>query len=294
MWFKMFTDWLRFLLHDDIWAYFFTFVPDEFMTPIASNCRISSYMLDQGECGACIAFAHATAIAMRLCLNMNIDFIPSPYRLFDCARGKCNKGLSFPELKKWLSNGVSDLNQSKQIYNQSCSAMHGPRFFMSNVMTGLRTIQIDIMQNGPVTGAIVVNNNFQVWGGGIYHINRSKALSIHKHAVVLVGWGAFPEPHWIIRNSWGTDWGEHGMGRLEFQTLDYAISYTNSWNPSSEFLWLFARVTGMGFSFLVKHLSLLFITMVCMILIVCYEQGPTDSHLKPKIKDCESGESACD
>ena len=32
------------------------------------------------------------------------------------------------------------------------------------------------------------------------------------HAVALTGWG--PD-YWIIKNSWGTEWGENGFGRIK-------------------------------------------------------------------------------
>ena len=40
------------------------------------------------------------------------------------------------------------------------------------------------------------------------------------HAVVLVGFGvdaATEDEYWIVRNNWGTTWGEHGYMRLKMQ-----------------------------------------------------------------------------
>ena len=34
---------------------------------------------------------------------------------------------------------------------------------------------------------------------------------IGAHAVVLVGWG---DNFWIVKNSWGADWGENGYFRI--------------------------------------------------------------------------------
>ncbi|KAJ9559582.1 hypothetical protein OSB04_004742 [Centaurea solstitialis] len=42
------------------------------------------------------------------------------------------------------------------------------------------------------------------------------------HAINLVGWGTTPEgcKYWILKNSWGQDWGEKGYMRIARQTAD--------------------------------------------------------------------------
>jgi len=45
------------------------------------------------------------------------------------------------------------------------------------------------------------------------------------HAVVIVGWGQSDElgKYWIVKNSWGTGWGENGYFRIERGTNAHAI-----------------------------------------------------------------------
>jgi hypothetical protein len=45
----------------------------------------------------------------------------------------------------------------------------------------------------------------------VYHISEE---TFEQHLIVILGWGSDPEPHWIIQNSWGTEWGERGRGKL--------------------------------------------------------------------------------
>lgn len=55
---------------------------------------------------------------------------------------------------------------------------------------------------------------FQHYGGDILD-NATKCGTNLDHAVALVGWGTDSgRDYWILRNSWGTTWGEQGYARL--------------------------------------------------------------------------------
>ena len=97
-------------------------------------------------------------------------------------------------------------------------------------------IQLEILQNGPVTTGFTVYNDFldsfgsptggfggQRYSPGSASTVGSTATSlIYKHdpgsqstgtahAVVIIGWGTYQgQAYWIIRNSWGTSWGTSG------------------------------------------------------------------------------------
>ena len=110
-------------------------------------------------------------------------------------------------------------------------------------------IQIEILQNGPVTTGFTLYHDFlysfaaneggrggqrfsasaneraSANGGGngkasalgstatslIYKWDGVSASTGTAHAVVIVGWGTYQDiPFWIIRNSWGTQWGTSG------------------------------------------------------------------------------------
>jgi len=65
--------------------------------------------------------------------------------------------------------------------------------------------------------AVVVEADKSVFGqykSGIF--NSSACGTDHDHATAVVGWGSSGKTdYWIMRNSWGTSWGEKGYMRLE-------------------------------------------------------------------------------
>jgi C1A family cysteine protease len=69
-------------------------------------------------------------------------------------------------------------------------------------------------KHGPVAVAIHVNERWARYKQGIYDDRCEGGIN---HAVVAVGYG-YDEPsnkdYWIIRNSWGKDFGEKGYIRM--------------------------------------------------------------------------------
>ena len=57
---------------------------------------------------------------------------------------------------------------------------------------------------------------FQSYTSGIF--NSSLCGTTLDHAVMVVGWGTSgTTDYWVLRNSWGTTWGEKGYMRVEVQ-----------------------------------------------------------------------------
>jgi hypothetical protein len=76
-------------------------------------------------------------------------------------------------------------------------------------------IRRDIYHWGPVSTGFTVHEDFTSWDGkGIYQWD-GKSKEAGGHAVVILGWGTENNvPYWIIRNSWGPEWGEGGYFRI--------------------------------------------------------------------------------
>lgn len=75
--------------------------------------------------------------------------------------------------------------------------------------------------DGPVVVKVQASDSFMRYKKGIFTDNTSRNSCYYSrgHAVLLVGydyeWGLFSNTdYWIVKNSWGKDWGESGYIRI--------------------------------------------------------------------------------
>ncbi|XP_050311717.1 cathepsin B-like isoform X2 [Anthonomus grandis grandis] len=74
-------------------------------------------------------------------------------------------------------------------------------------------IQREIMENGPVEGAIEVYEDFFSYKR-VYK-RTSSGTYIGGHAVKILGWGVENGvPYWLCANSWNKDWGDGGYFKI--------------------------------------------------------------------------------
>lgn len=80
--------------------------------------------------------------------------------------------------------------------------------------TGEDFIKRVIFNYGGCCVYLICDEAIMSYEGGIF--NHVPDDSVHTdHAVMLIGWND-REGYWIIKNSWGTDWGEEGYMRLKY------------------------------------------------------------------------------
>jgi len=75
------------------------------------------------------------------------------------------------------------------------------------------SIKNALLEYGPIPTYIFLYQDFMLYSGGIYRHRWGKPIA--PHMVTIVGYNDDPG-YWIVKNSWGTKWGENGWFRIEY------------------------------------------------------------------------------
>jgi len=72
---------------------------------------------------------------------------------------------------------------------------------------------------GPVSVALEAESTFQLYSSGI--LSADGCGTIMDHGVLVVGYGTDAgQDYWLVKNSWGTNWGEKGYIRLARDNIE--------------------------------------------------------------------------
>lgn len=193
-----------------------------------------SPILDQGNCGSCVAFAAIATMETQMKIASGFPDLPvrlSPQALHTCGGGSCVIGWWPGFAARYLQkHGVPD--EACMPYESgvtgkggSCSTIcadHAKRrvriasFTRPTVLFGnLKKVKREILK-GPLMTAMLVFEDFAAYGGGIYRHKKGRLVSAH--AVSIVGYDDSTQS-FIVRNSWGEEWGEKGFFRIAYDDV---------------------------------------------------------------------------
>jgi len=80
------------------------------------------------------------------------------------------------------------------------------------------------LQWGPIIVPIdAASPEFMFYSDGVYKPNKSSfkcRLPLPDHVVLITGWGVYKgETYFVIKNSWGKNWGQFGYGRVSAEFI---------------------------------------------------------------------------
>jgi len=176
---------------------------------------------NQGQCGSCWAFS-ATGGLEGAWMKKTGDLISmSEQEMLDCGPGSCQGGMMGPAWDTVKKGEETEEDYPYHARDQKCqfdaSKSVAKTTGWKNVGHTEAALEKALFEVGhPISIAVHVGSSFQHYSHGIYkdHLCRWGRLN---HAVLAVGYNKDKdgEHYWIVKNSWGTGWGEDGYIRME-------------------------------------------------------------------------------
>jgi len=190
---------------------------------------------NQGSCGSCWIFGATAAFETQINIDANdsaLDFDASEQKILSCLSGGwgCGGGDPKSALKHIRDDGIPNEACMPYHANDDIPCSEACSDWESNAWS-LKTIGIPgshttdsykaiLENNGPMVVVLSVGEDLFYYKGGIYEPTwTSKEFGWANHCVMLVGYDDNNEC-WIIKNSWGTGWGEDGYGRVSYGQLE--------------------------------------------------------------------------
>ncbi|EAL69355.1 hypothetical protein DDB_G0276111 [Dictyostelium discoideum AX4] len=174
---------------------------------------------NQGQCGGCYSFATCAALESAYLIKNNLpntDIDLSEQNFVSCVNYGCGGGNGQSCLDKLKSTGIMyETSYPYKAVTGSCpNVIQSPQPFK---WTGYSNIQgnkeafLNALKSGPIYASLYVDSGFQLYKSGIYSCSQS---STPNHAITIVGYSS-ADNSYLIKNSWGTIYGESGYIRLK-------------------------------------------------------------------------------
>jgi len=179
---------------------------------------------NQGQCGSCWSFSTTGSTEGAHALKTGNLVSLSEQNLIDCSSSYgnmgCNGGLMDQAFQYIIKNGGIDTEAS---YPYTATTGTTCKYDASNsgatlsayadVTAGSETALAAAVAKQPVSVAIDASRpSFQLYSTGIYHDFFCSSSRLD-HGVLAVGYGTDTtsnKNYWIVKNSWGTSWGQAG------------------------------------------------------------------------------------
>jgi len=176
---------------------------------------------DQGQCGSCWAFSATGSMEGAWFISKKSLISLSEQQLVDCSSDQgnegCNGGLMDQAFEYVIqNNGIT--TEAKYKYTARDGTCKSPLPASAITISSFKDVKANsdsdlgkAVQLGPVSVAIEADQeSFQFYSSGVFS-DPSCGTQLD-HGVLAVGFNTSSDgtPYFIVKNSWGKTWGDHG------------------------------------------------------------------------------------
>ncbi len=194
-----------------------------------NNGNFVTAVKDQGQCGSCWAFAMTGGLESYIRITQHKTENLSEQVLVSCGGvGSCNGGTldaDFlettglpPESYYRYTAKDGDCKSAKAGWQDHAFTIGHWR----TVAQRLSSIKNALDKYGPLPTSYMVYEDFMHYKSGVYTHDTGKQEG--GHAVLVVGYDD-NEKCFIVKNSWGPDWGEKGFFRIAYSEMNSDVDF---------------------------------------------------------------------
>ncbi len=202
---------------------------------------------NQGGCGSCWAFATTAALESALLrsgvsatgLDKSEQVLVSCGSAGSCAGGYTSyasdyiKNVGLPNESCYPYTGANGTCSAACVNWQSSASRISSWSYVTVTSTTVDALKSGLNSFGPLATTMDVYNDFFYYTSGVYAYSSGSYAG--GHAVLLVGYDD-PGQYFIVKNSWGSGWGEAGYFRIAYSEVNSVVNFgdwTIAYSPSS-------------------------------------------------------------
>lgn len=232
-------------------------LPERFWWGNVKGVNYLTWVLNQHipqYCGSCYAFSALNALSDRINISTkNLNRVNlSVQNILNCGVGSCEEGGSHADVYEFAhTHGVTEYGcfnyqaKSPAKGERNCTEMdtcincwgtadkytcwspkQHPIWYAKEFgfVSGHVDMKKEIFARGPIACLLKASDRFYYgYQGGVWR--EETTGDQENHGIVVTGWGQSEEEgeYWIVRNSWGTYWGENGYFRVPVNDAQYNL-----------------------------------------------------------------------